>query len=341
MNLRKSNSSNGRVTSFKTYAEAESFFVHEICHNPDYVNHDTSEMVGVGFTLTNPLANKNKHSNYEYAQAFFDWLISGKGELSSEVLRLNPWAQRFIDTSGLPEGFSGSYGIKLAGQLDVAVNELKVQKEGRRSYVSILWPSDQIILTSKTTHEYPCTVGFSFFVRNGALDMVVNMRSNNCLNVLPYDVYNFTSLQKMVAFRLGVDIGYYTHFANSLHVFKSDVRSVLEGGYEWQHETTKLLSNEFEPIRKWADKVGILAQCTSHAQIVKLGEESGELCRHVLRNNKQGYTDALGDILIVMVNLAASLGISLEQALNLAWQEVHSREGKIKNGTFIKQGDNS
>jgi thymidylate synthase len=49
------------------------------------------------------------------------------------------------------------------------------------------------------------------------------MRSNDIWLGVPYDYFVFTSLQTKMAMELGVDVGEYTHFAGSLHLYKRDL----------------------------------------------------------------------------------------------------------------------
>lgn len=97
--------------------------------------------------------------------------------------------------------------------------------------------------------------------------------------------------------------------------------------------------NEFEPIRDWAKSKGLLRFGDIKTQIVKLGEEHGEVCRAVLRANGSLATDALGDMVICMVTLAHHMGVKLEDCINQAYNEIKSRQGTLFEGNFIKSED--
>jgi hypothetical protein len=49
------------------------------------------------------------------------------------------------------------------------------------------------------------------------------MRSQSALMVLPYDVFLFASLQGLLASRLGVEVGTYTHISGSFHVYEDEL----------------------------------------------------------------------------------------------------------------------
>lgn len=213
---------------YSNYREAEAALIWKIVHNPSWLTETTYERLGEGFMLINPADNKNDHSNYEYADKFFKWLMSGQKELSEELIDHNPWVKRFMDTSGLPDNFSSSYSHKIMSYMDSIVYELEHKKDSRRAYVNILYPADVIIREAeKTTHEYPCTIGYHLFIRHERLHMVVNMRSQNVWKVMPYDVYNFTMIQLYMCEVLEVKLGNYYHIINSAHIYNGDVRRIL------------------------------------------------------------------------------------------------------------------
>lgn len=215
--------------SYKHYREAEEELCRRIVTSPQFITSSTFEILGTGFVLTEPWNNKNGHSNYEYAEEFFKWMMTGEKDLSQELLRLNPWVKRFVDTTGLPETFSTSYGWKIKSQIEGIILELKKFSESRRAYFNILTVEDKkVIELPKSTMEYPCTIGVHLFIRDGHLHMIVNMRSNNVYSVMPYDVYNFTCLQFNLADKLDIPMGTYTHQINSAHLYKGDVRRLKE-----------------------------------------------------------------------------------------------------------------
>lgn len=208
---------------FDNYKTAELWLQREICLHPEFITKSTYEIMGTGFVLTNPLNNKNDHSDYEYGEEFFQWVLIGDKNLPEHMIKRNPWIQRFVTATGLPPEFSATYGWKIRMQIDTILSELKMHRDSRRGYCNINIPNDKIILQAKTTHEFPCTIGFQLFIRNEKLHMFVNMRSNNCYSVMPYDVYNFTRLQDHYAERLGIQLGAYYHQIISAHIYKGDV----------------------------------------------------------------------------------------------------------------------
>jgi NTP pyrophosphatase (non-canonical NTP hydrolase) len=97
------------------------------------------------------------------------------------------------------------------------------------------------------------------------------------------------------------------------------------------------LKNEFQPIRDWAKEKGIFEKGDIKTQYVKLQEESGELAKAILKNDEAEIIDAIGDIAIVLTNLAEFKGYSIEECINSAYQVIAKRTGKMENGTFVKE----
>lgn len=96
------------------------------------------------------------------------------------------------------------------------------------------------------------------------------------------------------------------------------------------------LKNEFEPIREWAKDKGIYEKGDPKTQYIKLQEEAGELAKAILNNDEPEIIDALGDCVVVLVNLAKLCNYNLEDCINEAYNVIAKRKGKMINGTFVK-----
>ena len=90
------------------------------------------------------------------------------------------------------------------------------------------------------------------------------------------------------------------------------------------------LTNEFESIRNWAAEKGIYEKGDIKTQYVKLQEEAGELAKAILKNDKEEIIDAIGDIAVVLTNLAYFKGYTIEQCINSAYSVISKRTGKRK-----------
>ena len=93
----------------------------------------------------------------------------------------------------------------------------------------------------------------------------------------------------------------------------------------------------FDLIRQWAQERGIYDKGNSHTQYVKLMEEAGELAQALLKKDAYEIKDAIGDMVVVLTNLAALEGMQIENCIDSAYNEIANRKGKMTNGTFVKQ----
>ena len=92
----------------------------------------------------------------------------------------------------------------------------------------------------------------------------------------------------------------------------------------------------FDLIRSWAAERGIYDTGNSHTQYVKLMEEAGELAQALLKNDKPEIQDAIGDMVVVLTNLAYQENFQIEDCIDAAYAEIATRTGKMVNGTFVK-----
>jgi NTP pyrophosphatase (non-canonical NTP hydrolase) len=96
------------------------------------------------------------------------------------------------------------------------------------------------------------------------------------------------------------------------------------------------LDKEFNSIRQWAQDKGIYAAGDPKTQYIKLLEETGELAKAILKNDDVEFIDAIGDCVVVLTNLAALKGYTIEECINSAYEVIAKRTGKMENGTFVK-----
>ena len=92
----------------------------------------------------------------------------------------------------------------------------------------------------------------------------------------------------------------------------------------------------FDKIRDWAEYRGIYAEGDPKTQYIKLMEEAGELGRAILKQNREEQKDAIGDMVVVLTNLAELLDMPIEECVESAWNVISKRTGKMVNGTFVK-----
>lgn len=92
-----------------------------------------------------------------------------------------------------------------------------------------------------------------------------------------------------------------------------------------------------ESVRQWHYDRNLIYGSTAKDQTLKLIQEVGELSDNVCKG--RDISDDLGDILVIVINLAEREGLSLEQCLARAWEDIKDRRGKMVDGVFVKEAD--
>ena len=94
--------------------------------------------------------------------------------------------------------------------------------------------------------------------------------------------------------------------------------------------------SRFDLIRGWAKDRGLYDKGDTKTQTLKLMEEAGEICRAVLKNDHEQVVDGIGDCVVVLTNLAELQGTTIEECIDMAYDVIKYRTGKMNNGTFKK-----
>ena len=92
----------------------------------------------------------------------------------------------------------------------------------------------------------------------------------------------------------------------------------------------------FNQIRYWAKSRGLFDKGDAKTQYIKLQEEAGELAKALLKDDEEEVIDAIGDMVVVLTNLAHIKGVSIERCIACAYDVINKRTGKMINGTFVK-----
>lgn len=96
-------------------------------------------------------------------------------------------------------------------------------------------------------------------------------------------------------------------------------------------------------INHWADERN-LKQADPKIQWMRITEEVGEIRDVLLKPTKftdpqMALKDAIGDTLVTIIVLAHQLDLDVTDCLNVAYEEIKNRKGKMINGTFVKEDD--
>jgi len=122
-------------------------------------------------------------------------------------------------------------------------------------------------------------------------------------------------------------------FEKFVNAKKDDYNKYIQQKFNQQAEANE---NRFDKIRTWASDRGLYDKGDTKTQFAKLMEESGELARAVLKDDKPEFVDAIGDMVVVLTNLAYLGGTNIEHCIDSAYEVIRKRSGNMVNGTFVK-----
>ena len=155
-----------------------------------------------------------------YAIGELAWYLSG----SNNVRDIAPFAKKWEEISDDGVHNNSAYGWRIFDKFNFNqweyVKAMLQRDPNSRQAVIHIKDAD-----NTPTKDTPCTVYLQFLLRDGKLNLSVHMRSNDIWMGVPYDMFSFTFLQMKMAMELGVDIGQYTHYAGSLHVYARDYQT--------------------------------------------------------------------------------------------------------------------
>jgi hypothetical protein len=92
-----------------------------------------------------------------------------------------------------------------------------------------------------------------------------------------------------------------------------------------------------DKIIEWHHDRNLIEGSTDKDQFCKLMQEAGELSDNICKG--RDISDDIGDMVVVLLNIAERNGLTLEHCLAKAWDDIKDRKGRMVDGIFIKDGD--
>jgi NTP pyrophosphatase (non-canonical NTP hydrolase) len=97
--------------------------------------------------------------------------------------------------------------------------------------------------------------------------------------------------------------------------------------------------NRIHSVLNWAADRNLIEGSTPQAQFLKTVSEIGELADNLNKRRYEAAKDDIGDVLVTLIIIAEQIGTDLDDCLEVAWQSIKDRKGVMRNGVFIKEGD--
>lgn len=172
------------------------------------------ENCGVVAKLNDPrkclITFKDRKLNYAFAAVEKLEYLSGQTN-PDRLVYYNSNFDNYRSEYGI---FDGAYPERLGYWYRHMYNLLKTDPDTRQAVMTIYGVQDR-----HKSKDIPCTLSFQFFIREGKLNMIAHMRSNDLLWGFPYDINGFCFIQEALAATLNIELGTYELHAGSLHIY--------------------------------------------------------------------------------------------------------------------------
>jgi thymidylate synthase len=186
---------------------------------------ESRELLGVNFEIEDPLDRlpriQSRNFNLAYCIAEIIWYLSGSNSVKW-IARYSPFWLGVSDDGVTANSAYGSRIFRQNDALGFDIVQWETVKQHliddpftRRAVIHIKTPADN----DPSSKDIPCTLDLQFILREGRLNMFVNMRSSDLIFGIGNDIPAFTFFQELMANELGVEVGTYSHKSNSLHVY--------------------------------------------------------------------------------------------------------------------------
>lgn len=189
----------------------------------------TMELANYDYTVLDPQYDEVEGVHEEWVtQEWEDRLVGDLNPGRAWKTRRDVWEQ-FMESRQIPgrprTHFSYTYSERMGGNhITNLVRELQLHPNSRQLWLPVWWPKDE---NRRGERRVPCSLGYWFVQRGGKLHETYVMRSCDFFTHYANDVALATMLLHYVARSAKLEVGTFTHFVGSLHVYKKDVADVF------------------------------------------------------------------------------------------------------------------
>ena len=93
-----------------------------------------------------------------------------------------------------------------------------------------------------------------------------------------------------------------------------------------------------EKIKQWVIDRNLHTQ-NPKIQMCKVVEELGELAKAINKGSTPDQMDGIGDVVVTLICISLQLGLDFNSCVEIAYNEIKDRKGKLIDGTFVKESD--
>lgn len=201
--------------------------------NADTRTGATHELLHAHFCIADPrqrwVASRQPPMNPAYAIVEVVWIITGREDSAFP----NAWNSQLPKFAGSGEIYHGAYGFRLRhrfglDQIERAYQALRENPASRQGVLQVWDP--RIDLPGEdgvaTAMDIPCNICALPKVRQGRVEWMQVLRSNDLILGVPYNFIQFSTLQEVMAGWLDLEVGAYHHLSDSLHIYQRDFAAV-------------------------------------------------------------------------------------------------------------------
>lgn len=157
------------------------------------------------------------------------WFVSGEKDMTFLRKFTKMW-DLFMESDGtLAAAYGWRWRHHFGGrdQLGKAIELLEKEPSSRHGVI-VTWDPADDGYGGTPKKNVPCPYTFTIGIIGGKLHMHNIIRSNDMILGCPFDVFGFTLLQSMIAERLGVKPGIYTHSISNAHIYDNHYEAAKE-----------------------------------------------------------------------------------------------------------------
>lgn len=194
----------------------------------------TKEILRATLTVADPrqrwVLSRLPPLNPAFALAEVIWIMNGLNDADF----LNFFNKSLPKFAGQGSTYHGAYGYRLRrhralDQLERAYSALCSNPDTRQVVLQIWDGKEDLpdVNGNPSQPDIPCNLISCLNIRQGKLEWLQVLRSNDIFLGLPYNFVQFTTLQEVMAGWLGVELSSYNQISNSLHLYEHDVQKII------------------------------------------------------------------------------------------------------------------
>lgn len=226
--------------NFESLNDSFSYLSAMIHHEGEHIvnrQKKCKEIIQSSICITDPtdlhITQPQRKFNFLYSISEFLWYLSCDVEVKNISKLARIWGE-ICDSNG---DVVSNYGAIIRDQWDLVIKELVNDSESRRATINVNSCSNN----KSNVLDCPCTMCVQFLIRDGKLNLIVTMRSNDVVFGFCNDVFCWCLFQQMMLNELNekgldIELGSYFHNVGSLHAYERHY-SLIESCSKYNEST--------------------------------------------------------------------------------------------------------